>query len=64
MTKTNAAPVSSVLPQPGDLVEFHGEFYRVWKRDQHGNVMLSRSAATCCVRVERFIPSGGHYKIA
>ena len=56
------APCSAV-PQAGDLVEFLGYYYRVWKRDKHGNVYLSRSAATCCIRIERFYPDGGHFKV-
>jgi len=53
----------SILPNAGDLVEFLGYYYKVWKRDQHGNVYLTRAAASCVVRIERFAICGGHYKI-
>jgi len=52
---------SSPIPQAGDLVEFLGNHYRVWKRDAHGNVSLSRAVGTATVRIERFRPHGGHW---
>lgn len=56
---------SSILPQAGDLVEFLGSMYRVWKRDVHGNVYLSSPVQTACVRIERFRRTTlGHYRLA